>query len=70
MPGLDGIETIKKMRDMIGNSSAKGSSVIFMTGYEGDKAREDAKALGYVDYLYKPFDLEEFITSVRKHLES
>lgn len=69
MPGLDGIETIRKVKEMMGNSSQRGSSVIFMTGYEGDKAREDAKALGYVDYLYKPFDLEEFVTSVRKHLE-
>lgn len=70
MPGLDGIETIKKVKEMMGDKSGKGSSVIFMTGYEGDKTQEDAKALGYVDYLYKPFDLEEFITSVRKHLES
>lgn len=70
MPGLDGIETIRKVKEIMGSSPKRGSSVIFMTGYEGDKAREDAKALGYVDYLYKPFDLEEFITSVRKHLES
>ncbi len=70
MPGLDGIETIKKVKAMMGDVSKKKSSVIFMTGYEGDKTREDAKALGYVDYLYKPFDLEEFIASVRKHLES
>lgn len=69
MPGLDGIETIKKVKEMMGSKSKKGSSVIFMTGYEGDKTQEDARALGYVDYLYKPFDLEEFIASVRKHLE-
>lgn len=69
MPGLDGIETIRKVKEIMGGSSQPGSSVIFMTGYDGDRAREDAKALGYVDYLYKPFDLEAFVTSVKKHLE-
>lgn len=69
MPGLDGIETIKRIRQMTNDGNQKQSSVIFMTGFEGKKTQEEAKAVGYVDYLYKPLDLEQFLMSVRKYLQ-
>lgn len=69
MPGLDGISTIKRIREFISNTNGNQSQVIFITGYEGEKTQEDAKQVGYVDYLYKPFDMDDFITSVRKHLK-
>ncbi len=69
MPGLDGIDTIKRMKQIVADSNGHQSAVIFMTGYEGQKTQEEAKALGYVDYLYKPFDTEDFLSTVRKHLK-
>ena len=69
MPGIDGIETIKKAKDFISHSQGKESPVIFITGYEGDGAVERAKQIGYVDYLYKPLDLNHFLTSVKKQLQ-
>ncbi len=69
MPGIDGIETIKKAKDFISNSKGKESPVIFITGYEGDGAVERAKQIGYVDYLYKPLDINHFLTSVKKQLQ-
>lgn len=68
MPELDGIETIKKMKKIIADAHGKESPVIFMTGYEGERTQQEAKSLGYVDYLYKPFDIEDFLSSVRKCL--
>ena len=69
MPGIDGIETIKKAKDFISHSHGKDSPVIFITGYEGDGAVERAKQIGYVDYLYKPLDINHFLTSVKKQLQ-
>ncbi len=69
MPGLDGIATVKRIRKLIANSNGHQSQIIFITGYEGNRTREEAKEVGYVDYLYKPFDTDDFLTSVRKHLK-
>ncbi len=69
MPGIDGIETIKRAKDFISHVQGKESPVIFITGYEGDANVERAKQIGYVDYLYKPLDIKHFITSVKKQLQ-
>jgi CheY-like chemotaxis protein len=69
MPGIDGIETIKRAKDFISRSKGKESPVIFITGYEGEGAVERAKQIGYVDYLYKPLDINHFLTSVKKQLQ-
>lgn len=68
MPELDGIETVKRAKKIMTDSNVDASPIIFMTGYEGTKAEQDAKSLGYVDYLRKPFDTEDFLNSVQKHL--
>jgi len=69
MPGIDGIETIKKAKDFIASSQGKESPVIFITGYEGEGAVLRAKQIGYVDYLYKPLDINHFLNSVKKQLQ-
>lgn len=69
MPGIDGIETIKKAKDFISHARGKESPVIFITGYEGDGAVDRARQIGYVDYLYKPLDIDHFLTSVKKQLQ-
>ena len=68
MPGLDGIETIKRIKQVVQDSDGHQSSVIFMTGYSGERTRADAESLGYVDFLYKPFDIDDFLATVKKHL--
>jgi len=68
MPGIDGIETIKRIKQIMAKSDGRESSVIFMTGYGEERANEE-KALGYVDFLHKPFDTEDFLVSIKKHLE-
>lgn len=69
MPGLDGIETIRRMKKIASEIGYGESPVIFMTGYDGEKAQQEAKDLGYVDYLFKPFDAGVFLASIRKQLE-
>ena len=69
MPGLDGIETVRRMKEIMTGSNSWQNQVIFITGYEGEHTQEEARALGYVDYLRKPFDTEDFLASVKKHLK-
>lgn len=69
MPGLDGINTIKRTKKIIAESNGQQSAVIFMTGYADLEAEKEAKALGYVDYLHKPFNNSDFLATIRKHLK-
>ncbi|MCE9566344.1 MAG: PAS domain S-box protein [Planctomycetes bacterium] len=51
MPGLDGFETAKLMRQ----ESTRRVPIIFLTGFESDRFHiEQAYSLGAVDYLVKP----------------
>jgi len=70
MPGVDGIETVRRMKEIMANNHEKESPVIFITGYEGNRTQEEARALGYVDYFYKPLDVGIFLNAVKKHLHT
>jgi two-component system response regulator (stage 0 sporulation protein F) len=54
MPGLDGIEILKMIREQ-----QKNVSVVIITGTTQEKTEEEAKSLGVVAYLRKPLDVFE-----------
>lgn len=54
MPGMSGIETLRQMRAM-----NLMTQVILMTAYGDVHNMEQAKELGVIYYLTKPFDLFE-----------
>lgn len=64
MPEMDGIETLKKIKEQDPRSRS-----IVMTGYASDTAAIQALKLGADDYINKPFHLDEFLESVRRSLE-
>jgi excisionase family DNA binding protein len=68
MPGLDGIQTIKRIREF--NKIADRSSIpeIIITGYIDTTAEEEAESLGITDYVYKPFQNAEFINTVKRKI--
>jgi CheY-like chemotaxis protein len=68
MPGIDGVETIRRAKNIIEDKVVSASPVIFITGYEGDSGKARASEVGYMDYFYKPLDLDKFVESVRRHL--
>lgn len=68
MPGLDGLETTKRMKDISHTFGEKEKPVIFITGYEGARTQEEARSIGYLDYLYKPVDMERLLRCVKKQL--
>lgn len=64
MPGLDGIETIRRFRDAHSDSPTR---IVLMTGEDGHSATPDGpSALGIHRILRKPFG----VTEVRQLVES
>ena len=60
MPGMNGIETLRQIRAL-----DRRVGVIMMTAYGDAQNMEQAKDLGILHYLGKPFDLFELRERVR-----
>jgi len=63
--GMDGIEAVAKIKGI--RPGAK-SIVIIITGYADEQAAVRALRVGVDDYIYKPFEREEFLHSVEQNL--
>lgn len=66
MPGIDGFETCRRLK--VG-ADTRGIPVIFMTALADIHDKVSAFAAGGVDYVSKPFQVEELLARVRTHLE-
>lgn len=64
MPGINGIDTIKGLKDI--NPKLK---IIIMTGMESNSNLIEAIRVGVNDYIYKPFEMNEFMHRVFKSVE-
>lgn len=64
MPGIDGIELIKKVRILYPDTA-----VVMITAVSNANAAIEAIKQGASDYLIKPFNLEEIVISIRNALE-
>lgn len=65
MPGLDGFETTRRIKQMPGREHIP---VIFMTGLTETEHVVQGLSAGGVDYVTKPLVLEEMIARIRVHL--
>lgn len=54
LPGMDGLQVFEQAKEL--KSEAKG---IIITAYPSKETQDKAKRLGLLDYLVKPFKLEE-----------
>jgi DNA-binding response OmpR family regulator len=67
MPGLDGYETLERLRD---NPDTEDIPVIFLTGLDGVRDQVKGLGSGVVDYITKPFVRVIMLARLRLHLES
>lgn len=68
MPGTDGLELVKKLREF-----SKGTVVIFISGYSDFAYAQQAIRMGVFDYLIKQVSREDLIAAlhrVREYLEA
>ena len=59
MPGIDGMELLRRIRDM------SGVPIMMISSKEEMEAKLEALALGADDYLTKPFNVDEMLARVR-----
>lgn len=68
MPGVNGIETVTRILDVMTKRNVPKIPTIFMTGYADQKVEKEAKTLNPKAYISKPFDLMFFLEEVKKAL--
>jgi nitrogen-specific signal transduction histidine kinase len=61
MPGLTGLETCRRLRDI--NPKAK---VILSSGYSSGEVARDARSAGAIGFIGKPYSLEELSGALRR----
>lgn len=70
MPDMDGVETTRRIRKIVGNESA----IIILTAYKWDDILEEALQAGVDGFVSKPLFLntilEEFISALKKKREA
>lgn len=66
MPGMDGIETCRRLRQLPG---LQDLPVLFVTAAADHVSLSTAFAAGAVDYITKPFVADELLMRVRNHLD-
>ena len=69
MPDINGVEVIKKIREYLRQSGKSPVPEILITGYANKENLEEAQRLKVADYIYKPFNIKEFLDAVKKNLE-
>lgn len=65
MPHLNGIETIKKIKEHQDQSKCQKSEFMVITGYADDDAPKESALLGITNFVIKPFDTQIFLETVK-----
>jgi DNA-binding response OmpR family regulator len=65
MPGMDGWEVLKKLKE---SEKTKNIPVIIFTAMEYADGNTTVFRRGGDDYVAKPFDLEELVETIKKHV--
>lgn len=63
MPGIDGVETIRRIKEIQPEIYA-----IIITGYASEETPVQALKVGVNDYIFKPFEIDTFLHSVHRNL--
>jgi DNA-binding NtrC family response regulator len=68
MPKIDGITTLKEIRSFLESHHRSPIPEILITGYADARLAEEAEKMNVAEYIYKPFDLRDFLDCVKKHI--
>ncbi len=67
MPGIDGYETCRRLK---ADRKTRDIAIIFLSARGDVSDKVQGLEVGAVDYIEKPFQFEEVIARVRKHLDT
>ncbi len=65
MPGIDGWETLTRLKR---DSGTSGVPVVIFTAREHSRGHQKSAEMGAADYFRKPFEPDELIELVEKHV--
>ncbi|MDD2657998.1 MAG: response regulator [Candidatus Pacebacteria bacterium] len=68
MPQIDGIEAIRKLRQIQKDAGRQPIPEIIITGYADQEKYKEALKLGVSDYIFKPFDTQQFLEAIKRKL--
>jgi PAS domain S-box-containing protein len=66
LPGMDGLEVCRRLK---GQKESREIPILFISGLDDLEVKVKGFGLGAVDFISKPFQLEELLARVRTHLE-
>ena len=69
IPGINGVEIIKNIRQYFKEKGKKYIPEILITGYSSEDSLKHAQELKVADFIYKPFDIRDFLRIVKKNLK-
>lgn len=69
MPRMDGIETVKKIREFLTQHQKPPIPEIFITAYAKEDIFQKAKELNVSGYIEKPFDIKTLQETVKRTIE-
>ena len=70
MPEMDGIETVKKIREYLTQNNKRSIPEIFITAYAKEEIYQKAKELNAAGYIEKPFDVKTLLQTTKEVIES
>ena len=68
MPGMSGVETVEQIYKKKQEAQNRRIPTIFITGYADETIEAKAKKLEPLAYIYKPFDTEKLLETIKKAL--
>lgn len=68
MPGMNGIETLKAIRELRTQFGKPRIPEIIITAYEDEAVRAEAARMGIDDFILKPFDFKDLISAIERHV--
>jgi putative two-component system response regulator len=66
MPGMDGFEVLKRLKEQ---SRTQDIPVILLTAMTDIQSKAKGLTMGAVDYITKPFQIEEMLARINTHLK-
>ena len=69
MPEMDGIETVKRIREYLAQNNKNPVPEIFISAYAKEDIYQNALALNAAGYIEKPFDIKTLLQSVKEAIE-
>ena len=67
LPGMNGIETVKKIKEYLKKMNKPDIPTIFITGYSDSDLHAEAQKIGKL--ILKPFDNRDFLEIIKEYIE-